>query len=110
MSPRPPHEDDIGEVAEIVLLYSDPGAADDCEDAALLQLPQDFSHSPALYVHPSDADQAGADATVDVDLFDVLVDQLHVVPGGGERGKKGKARRREDRLDVKKGQGVLQPQ
>jgi len=104
-----PHEDDLGEVAEIVPLHSDPGAADNCEDAALLQLSQDLSHSPALHVHPGDADQVGAGATVEVDLFDVLVDQLHVVPGGGERGKKGKARRREDRLDVKKGQGVLQP-
>src|SRR5215469_26943 len=103
-----PHEDDLGEVTEIVLLHSDPRAADDCEDAALLQLLQDLAHTPALHVHPGDADQVGAGATVEVDLFDVLVDQLHVVPGGGEGGKQRKARRREDRLDVKKGQGVLQ--
>jgi hypothetical protein len=103
-----PHEDDLGEVAEIVPLHSDPGAADNCEDAALLQLSQDLSHSPALHVHPGDADQVGAGATVEVDLFDVLVDQPHVVPGEGEGGKQRKARRREDRLDVKKGQSVLQ--
>ena len=30
------------------------------------------------------------------DLFHVFVDQLHVVPGGGERGKKRKACRREE--------------
>ena len=75
---------------------ADPGATDDSEDAALFQLPQDFPHSPALHVHPGDADQVGAGATVEVDLFDVFVDQLHVMPGGGERGKKRKARRRED--------------
>src|SRR5262249_19091953 len=64
------HEDGIGEIAEVVLLHGDPRATDHREDAASLQLLQDLPHTPALHVHPGDADEIGAGAAVEVDLFD----------------------------------------
>ena len=84
-------EDHVGQVAEILLLDADPGAADHREHAAALQFGEDFAHPGPLHVHARHADDVGPRAPIVVDRLDIFVDQRHRVLGRRQRGQKRQA-------------------
>ncbi len=85
-------EDDIGQVAEVIVLNRDPRAAADREAAPLFLRGQDLGHLEPLYAHAGKADDVGPGAAVEVDRFDVLVDQGDRVLPGRQCRKQGQGR------------------
>ncbi|MGH6853328.1 MAG: hypothetical protein ACREDJ_09090 [Methylocella sp.] len=69
-----PHENDIGQRAEIILLHADPRTADDREAASPFQFLENFSHTESLHRHSGKADDVGLGAKSKIDIFDILID------------------------------------
>ena len=87
-----------GLVAEVAGIDGDPGAADDGEDAAGLELVQDGVHADALDVHAGDADDVGAGAKVEVDWLHVFVDDRDLMTRRRQCGQQGQVDDRQDGL------------
>src|SRR5262249_26830415 len=69
-----PHENDIGQCAEIILPHADPRAPDDREAGPLLQFLENFSHTESLHRHSRHADDVSLGAKCKIDIFDILID------------------------------------
>src|ERR1700736_2825785 len=69
-----PHEYDIGQRAEIILLHADPWTADHREAAPPFQFLEYFSHTESLHRHSRNADDVGLGTKSKIDIFDILID------------------------------------
>src|ERR1700724_3031754 len=69
-----PHENDIGQRAEIILLHADPRTANDREAAPPIQFLEYFRHTESLHRHSRNADDVGLGTKSKIDVFDILID------------------------------------
>ena len=83
------HENDVGELSEIIFLNADPGAADDGEGAALFQLRQDLSHPQPLHAHAREADDIRLSQPIKIERLDVLVDESYLMFPRSQCGQQG---------------------
>ena len=102
-------EDDIREISDIPFLDGDVRAADHGEHTTGFQLGQDLAHPPALHVHAGNPDNVRSRASVEIDRFDILVDERDAVLGRGQRRHQRQTGDRQHRLDAQKRHCVLQP-
>jgi len=72
-------EDDIGEVLEDLGFDGGHRAPDHGHHAARSTLFENFDQAPSLNAHPRQADKVGAAQKLEIDVFDVLVNQRHLV-------------------------------
>ena len=73
-------KDHVGKVGEIILPDRNPRAADDGKAAASPKFTEDLVHAHALHVHAGYPDDIGARTTLEIDRFDILVDQGDRMP------------------------------
>jgi len=83
------HEDHVDKAVKPVLRHADPGPSHDREDAPVCKLDQDLAHPVALDRHAGDSHDVERLERVEVDLFDVLVNDHNLVLGRRQPGQHG---------------------